>query len=77
MFLSCPIKRHHWSGRGGNGAYQVGKTNRHGNYGELAQKVNFEMLTQFETLFIFSVRFDKNGSGKIAWENGKEELVSE
>ena len=32
---------------------------------------------QFETLFIFSVRFDKNGSGKIAWENGKEELVSE
>ena len=70
-------KRHHRSWGGGDGTYQAGKTNRHSNYGELAKKVDWDNLRHFRGLFthfIFSVRFDKNGSGKIAWENGEIKL---
>ena len=84
MLLSCPIKRHHRSWRGGDGTYEAGKTNRHGHNGQLAKKVNLEIwgicnthVRELLTYLVFSVRFDKNGSGKIAWENGEEKLGQE
>ena len=60
-----------------NGADKTRTTNRHSHYGELAEKVGQLLFSCCDVrprnIWVVA-RFDKNGSGKIAWENGKIKL---